>query len=176
MQSSTSSSRRGFLTQAAGVVAGSTALGIPLRATAEPLQGPPDPILAAIEKHRAIYAAHEDAVRRNFALEEELPEDRRQSRYGYGSGKEIVETDDPRWIASQKEVDELSTAEIDAAAEIVDIKPTTLAGALALLKYTMQHEERNDEWSAMFNDDQGNSRSWYYFLCQNLVKLLSEAA
>src|SRR5437762_823191 len=98
----TSSTRRRSLTQAAGAVT------LPLPTGAEPLQRLPDPILAAIEKHRAAYAAHGDAVRRNFALEEELPKDRRQSDITVWETK-IVETDDPRWIASQKEVDELST-------------------------------------------------------------------
>jgi hypothetical protein len=61
----------------------------------------PDPILAAIEKHRSATAAYGDAVSRNFSLEEELPQDRRKSDVTHCESK-IVETDDPRWIASEK--------------------------------------------------------------------------
>jgi hypothetical protein len=51
-------SRRGFLAQAAGVAAGGAALGmaIPLPAPAATPQGVPDPILEAIEAHKAARA------------------------------------------------------------------------------------------------------------------------
>ena len=46
----------------------------------------------------------------------------------------------------KKERDALSTPEIDAAVGFVDTKPTTLAGAVALLQYAMHQEEGGDAY------------------------------
>ena len=63
------------------------------------------PIFAAIEAHKAAVARFEAAVERVCRLEDELPEKaRRSSITAYEHV--IVETDDPRWIESEKAVDE----------------------------------------------------------------------
>ena len=69
----------------------------------------------------------------------------------------------------KKERDALSTPDIDAAVGLVDTKPTTLAGAVALLQYAMHQEEGGDAWptDADLQNDNGKSRSYHYFLCQN---------
>jgi len=38
------------------------------------------------------------------------------------------------------------------------------------------HEERGDVLPGDLADDDGKKRSWHYFLCKNLVELLSTAA
>jgi hypothetical protein len=82
----------------------------------------PDPIFAAIETHRAGLAAHEAAV-------------------GFGK-KRWGRRSPPRWpVAIRDRMNAINAAD-DAAMAFFDIKPTTIAGASALLQYvTSQAEE-----------------------------------
>src|SRR5258706_161378 len=84
---------------AAAVAAGSAALAL---ATTGPLpamtlQGVPDPILQAIEAHKAARATWIGWIDRHSDLERELPSDKRQSSFDAWEEK-ICATDDPRWI------------------------------------------------------------------------------
>src|SRR5258706_10605865 len=94
----TNTTRRRFLSQAAGVAAGSAALTMAgaMPSPAAGLQNVPadDPIYAAIEAHKAARAAVVSTVNANEALVEELPRDKRQSNVT-AWGEEIIETDDP---------------------------------------------------------------------------------
>src|SRR5207249_680611 len=116
--------RRRFLSQAAGVAAGSAALAMATTAPlpAMTLPGVPGPILEAIEGHRAAYAAFDAAVRLNGKLDEELSSDRTRSKINQWETT-IVKTDDPRWIESQIEWERTSEAETDAAIRLVDVRP-----------------------------------------------------
>jgi hypothetical protein len=73
------SSRRNFLAQAAVVAAGGAALGVvlPLPVSAGDSLRVPDPILAAIETHKAAAAATEAAHKRLSAFENELADNER---------------------------------------------------------------------------------------------------
>ncbi len=94
----------------------------------------PDPIFAAIEAHRKAVVEYNDCITEHSRLEQELPEDRRQSSVT-AHGEDIVETDDPRWIAAEFAVSEKHDAADDAAYRLLEVSPTTLGGASALLKY-----------------------------------------
>lgn len=138
-------SRRGFLVQAAAVAAGGAVVGAAL-----PLPAPPadaqssdagtDPILAAIEAHQRAVAAHEEAVGIEMALEQSLPKDQRRSVINVWEEK-IVESDDPRWIAALRALREASNSMDDLAIDLLNIKPTTVAGIEALLGYFADQEE-----------------------------------
>src|ERR1700737_952178 len=65
------------------------------------------PVYAAIEAHKAAWAAYGVEVKNNDRLEAALPKDRRQSSFSW-DGLEIVETDDPRWIAHERAMESLS--------------------------------------------------------------------
>ena len=165
--------RRRFLSNAAGVAAGGTVLAM---ATTHPApaiasQRVPDPILEAIETHKDAYAAFEAAVRVNFALDNELPKERRRSRITVWETR-IVETDDPRWIAAARAVSECSENETAAAMMLINVNPTTLTGAAALLEY-VAHERRDEEWPDELEDDDGRATSFYRELCRNLAALLA---
>jgi hypothetical protein len=143
------SSRRGFLVQASAVAAAGASIGASL-----PLPAPPaaaqssaaeaDPIFAAIEAHRRAIAAHGEAVGVEMALEVSLPDDRRLTD---AWEDEIVETDDPRWPAALRAVSAASSAMDDAAIDLVNIEPTTVAGVEGLLRYFADQED------ALFPDD-----------------------
>jgi hypothetical protein len=91
-----------------------------------------DPIFTAIEAHRDAAAAHSECVRKHYALEKTLPRDKRQSPH---AGDEIVETDDPRWIETMHAVNQACDAMFDLARRLLDVAPSSLAGATALLNH-----------------------------------------
>ena len=167
MTSSTNTTRRGFLSTAAGLAA-SAAAAIPANA-ANALRT--DPIFEAIEVHKAARLAFEDAFSRGSALDEELPSEKTRS-YITVWEQSIVETDDPRWIDSVREVHRTSDAETDAACALASIAPTTMAGVVGLLQYAIS--VRPEEWpEGVQSDDDTETRPWHYFLIEMLIAALS---
>jgi hypothetical protein len=173
------SSRRGFLVQAAGVAVGGAAIGagLPLPApaavTAQSSAAETDPIFAAIEAHRRAVAAFGEAVDIEAALEVGLPRDRRRSRINVWE-ETIVETDDPRWIASERAHRAASDAMDDLAIDLLNTEPTTEAGVDALLRYFADQDEGlfPDEVS---NDD-GSAEAFGAYLVRHAADALHRIA
>lgn len=167
-------SRRGFLAQAAVAAAGGAAAGmaLPLPVSAGALERVPDPILAAIERHKAAYVAHCAAVERHSVLENELPRELRQSLITVWD-TEIIETDDPRWIQSERDTMACMDAADDIACELVSLEPTTIGGVIALLQYADDFEARGDEWPDHLVDPETDKPGhWRRFLCRNVTAAL----
>jgi hypothetical protein len=166
MTNSTNTTRRGFLSTAAALAA-SAVVAIPANA-ANALGA--DPILAAIEAHKAARLAFENAFNRGCALEQELPRDKTRS-YIMVSEEEIVETDDPRWIDSVREVDRASDAVTDAAYALANVAPTTMAGVVGLLQYAISFPP--EQWpEGVESDDDTETRPWHTFLIEMLIAVL----
>jgi hypothetical protein len=64
-------------------------------------------------------------------LEDEIPWERRH--YSIEAG------DDPRWIVQQHAMHDVHDRINSAADAMLDIEPTTIAGAVALLSYAAEH-------------------------------------
>jgi hypothetical protein len=92
----------------------------------------PDPIFAAIARHRAAMAAME-ALDQD-ALEEQFPDHSWHWRIGDEIPPEGC-TDDPRWIAAQLAVGRVQDEHDEALTDMLSIAPTTVAGVAALLEY-----------------------------------------
>jgi hypothetical protein len=166
MTSSTNTTRRGFLSTAA-VLTASAAVAIP--ADAANAFGT-DPIFKAIEVHKAARFAFENAVSRGSALDEELPGEKTRSWITVWD-QTIVETDDPRWIDSVREVHRTCDAETDAACVLASTAPTTMAGVVRLLQYAISI--RPEEWpEGVQSDDDIETRPWHYFLIEMLIAVL----
>jgi hypothetical protein len=58
---------------------------------------------------------------------------------------------------------------------LINVEPTTLTGAAALLEYVAQHERRGDAWPDELEDDDGRATSFYRELCQNVAAVLSQS-
>lgn len=97
-----------------------------------------DPIFAAIRKHKAAIDAFEAAVGVKSALEKALSHDQRQSTI-IASEREIVETDNPRWIETIEQEHKASDGMEDAAIELLNLEPKTLQGAAAVLRHAVEH-------------------------------------
>jgi hypothetical protein len=177
------SSRRRFLTVAAAASAVSVTA---LAAAAMPVQQTcalasleagalEDPIFTAIENHKAVHAAWVATVGRHYALEEELPEERRRSHFYCGGGEydRLVKTDDPRWIETAREVIHTSLASDEAALALLTVTPTTRAGILALLQHAVSHDTDGQAWPVDLEGEDGKTRTWHHFLLENLAKAIA---
>jgi hypothetical protein len=99
-----------------------------------------DPIFAAIAAHKAAERAFSDTLTEQGKLETALPRQLRQTHIT-AFEKSVVETDDPRWIANQRAVDE-TTDEVDRLAlALLDIHPTTAAGMVSLFRHVAEGKE-----------------------------------
>jgi hypothetical protein len=128
------SSRRGLLMGlAAAAVVPAPALTTAL--------GNADPVLAAIVAHQAVMRAFSDAVTEENELEEALPTDLRRSRINALS-ENIVETDDPRWIAAVRSRSAASDKIDEGAIALLEVRPTTMAGMVTLFRYVAGADER----------------------------------
>jgi hypothetical protein len=175
------SSRRGFLVQATAVAAGGAALGasLPLPASLAATahsEASVDPILAAIEAHKAARITLYRSIDVHNALERELPKDNRRSRIKFFE-ETIYETDDPRWIEIERDVIRCHDAEADAAIELLGVPAITRAGILALLHYANEADIDGEGWpDALVSDDGTKTRSWHDFLIEKVAEDLSGAA
>jgi hypothetical protein len=160
----TVASRRSFLSQAA---TGGTALalGATIPASAIASQRVPDSLLGAIEAHRAAMGAVYSALKVQTALEIEFrPMLARRDE------------DDPRWIANDTDIGEAWNAVGDAEVALLNIRPTTQAGILALLRYVIKHDADGEGWHPDLLSDDGDgtkSRHFYYFLVENVAETLA---
>jgi hypothetical protein len=93
-----------------------------------------DPIFAAIERHRVAEREFGDAITAQNKLEEELPKHLRESHIN-AEEERIVETDDPRWKVATCAHWYALEKEEECAQALLNIRPTTLEGLLALLRY-----------------------------------------
>jgi hypothetical protein len=103
----------------------------PPRATAEP-----DPIFAAIERHRAALRGWLAADHRRGVLWDVIPKARRR----WESNERPDDcTDAPEWIGANTTLIEV-TEELDKALEVVlSTPPTTIAGVADLLDYVSRY-------------------------------------
>jgi hypothetical protein len=166
--------RRRFLSKAAGVAAGSAVLtmGATIPTAGEASQRVPDPIFAAIEAHKVACAATVAAVDRHSELDRELPIEKCLSRVD-AWGEKIVATDDPRWIDAERAVNSTFRSEDDAACALVNVRPTTPAGLIALLRYAVEADTDGERWPRDVESDDGTkTRSWEHFLIEAVADTL----
>jgi hypothetical protein len=156
----TPTSRRRFLSTAATLAAGSAAL---LGLAIPPALATDDPIFAAIEAHKAAFARVIAAIDVEQAVEAAIPAGMRLQTY----------KTDERWLESGKAVSGAWDAEGDAAIELVNVHPTTMAGVMALLHYAIAADRDGEMWPPTLAADDGETvGSWHYLLIRNLTEIL----
>ena len=134
------------------VLAG-TAAAIPAVAFASvPAHYGPDPVFAAIERHRAAYKAHGDFLRdedeRDLWIR--IPEERRRWHADIFNPEPPADCgDDPEWIAYEKTKLDAGTTDAEALVSVVSTEPATIAGAVALLNYCLQQGELGASYSGV---------------------------
>jgi hypothetical protein len=142
-----------------------------------------DPIFAAIEAHRRAVACVDEFIVQEGDLEDEIPSEKRRTGWHAGDGIEgvqIVETDDPRWIAHEVEYKKAAKAEKDATLWLANVFATTPQGVIALLTYAIQQEARGLPWptGGITDPDDpdfpSHGASWYYFVHRNIISTLDD--
>jgi hypothetical protein len=103
-----------------------------------------DPIFAAIEAHRAAWAALEKGCER---------------------------LDDESTPETEAEFDRLNDAAEEAACTLADTQPTSVAGAVALLRHAAEYE---DTFESLEDEDDGKMKPWSYFMHRTLAAALEE--
>jgi len=130
--------RRGLLRGLAAVPASAALAAATLPA---PAAASPDPILAAIEAHKAAAASVEMMFGRQTELEKTLPNKMRRTLRAW----EIVETDDSRWIEFTVSLDASWDTLHNAARDLLGTEITTVAGVTAFLEHTSA-AGHDDDW------------------------------
>ena len=130
-----------------------------------------DPIYAAIYAHRVATAVLVSICNQHDDLEEQLPAEKCRAYLW----DEVYETDDPRWIKNQCDLRRACEAEVDTAARLVTVRPTTRAGILALLRYAVEQGSKREGWPEL-QDSDGEERSWHVSLMESLAEALPSAA
>jgi len=130
-----------------------------MKQTDRVLGTPPTNTPAAIEAHKAAWAAYGVEVNMTDKLERALPKDQRQSSFT-PEGPWIVETDDPRWIAHERAMEELNSAYDDASIALLNLEPATTADLLALVSYIVDLEARGAESWPDVEDELMRRATW----------------
>jgi hypothetical protein len=99
--------------------------------------GEPDPIFALIDAVRLAKAAHEAALKIEYAIKEEANA-AVQAKYGDGRRGQALEDEYPPLKAVREKNDSLSTIQCDAENAVLDAKPRTLAGLAAQLIFAAE--------------------------------------
>jgi hypothetical protein len=135
----------------------------------------PDPIFAAIERHKLAVAQYNRLCDQQDDLEDKIPREKRQTGEHEDGQLVIVETDDPRWVAFQQGMDEVTDAEIQAECDLVNVVPTSIAGVIAVLEYGDEIEETigfREVYRYPAAPDPKRGYSWHYCVSRNLAGYL----
>jgi hypothetical protein len=161
--------RRAFLSRAANVAAGSAALTVAatIAGSARAIQSGPDPILEAIEAHKAARVVVYSAVDAVSDREKQLAAEGKRYSHDREGDAQLEECE----AALHRAFD----AETDAACVLVSERPSTMAGVLALLQYATAADIDGEGWpTALCSDDDTKTRSWHYFLIEALAAALTD--
>jgi hypothetical protein len=164
---STGLARRAFVTALAGGAA-----AVIVAPAASLASGENDPIFAAIEAHRRALETTNKILREGARLEETLPKELQQTDLR-DLDDPIFETDAPVWIASERAVIAAFEAETDAQLALVSISPTTAGGVRAVLAYAAEAKQTTGCEFSKFEDDDGKSYSFEFFLMRNCAETLA---
>jgi hypothetical protein len=134
----TSTSGRSVMTDAAAPVSGTAANSV-------------DAIFVPIEAHQRAEEEFSAALRRLSGLENELPKERRRSEINMGL-LAIVSEDDPMWVEVQKTVLATHKTTGEAATQLLNTRPTTLAGVVAVLRYAYDYERHGLDFPGGYDD------------------------
>ncbi|MGY4193364.1 hypothetical protein [Bradyrhizobium sp. USDA 4520] len=130
-----------------------------------------DPIFDLIEAHKAA----ERDIDEHILLEDQLcaiiPEEKRASTT-WGSELKLVETDDPRWIEFTKGmVSRWQRAQERACALLNVGDDLSVAGAVALLAYVVEHHETGSAWPEQLMEDADGNYVGEWSQCLHRVVL-----
>jgi hypothetical protein len=164
----TPTSRRGFLGGTAAALAAGTAVNVAALVATRPAAAASDPILAAIEAHKAAWAAEDEAQKRFSAFEDELADNQRLQY----ERRTADETRRGRELEAAR--DAAFNREGAAAIALLGVPVTTLPGLLALLQHVRAYDDATycEGWPThmVMDEEAEGTRPWHYYLVENLIR------
>lgn len=127
----------------AATAAGVSAVAAPLSTQALAV---PDPVLALIAAHKAAYISFDQVCRFLSDLEGQIPKEKREEWFREDRAKGLGANDHPRWTAGKAAYWAAPDAEEKAAWALAYARPSSLAGAAALLRYAHGYEAEGSDW------------------------------
>jgi hypothetical protein len=129
-------SRRATLAGALSLAPAAAAAAVPIASTTALAGVKVDPIFAAIEKHRAAFKIFTDAVKRYS-----------QVQRAWFDQREHWEDPQPQEV-TDAEADDAATGALacDALNELIETRPTSLAGKLAVIRYVTSYYNGENEF------------------------------
>jgi hypothetical protein len=143
--------------------------------------GGADPIFAVIDAHRKAYAALDSCLTRHGDIEQQLADavdHLRHDRMERYRELKALQAATPEWVALEQEVEDLHRAEQDATIGLIEVRPATLAGAGALMRYVVEQERLGNEWPGGLEDTETgfDNEDWATFLHRNIAEVIEAAA
>jgi hypothetical protein len=127
----------------------------------------PDPIFAAIEKHKKLTVPYDAAIK---------------ARGSYNDCGALTEEETQHLSKLNDAIDEAGLPMEQAACELFDTKPTTPAGVVAAIRVIQAHY-RDDgehmpsgEWLYEDEDDPQNGRDWLECFLDTIAEAVTEMA
>lgn len=137
-----------------------------------------DPVFAVLEALEVAWASYSATTHEVMRLDEILPDNLTRSR----NSDDMVSGDDPNYIAAVL-ADSAAGEEWDRlTVELLNVKPTTLQGVVAVLQWVDNHEQREKGWGAWtpVQDDDVFGEDWnihfHHYLAAALVQITSPPA
>jgi hypothetical protein len=165
--------RRGFLGGTAAALTIGTAVNVAALAATRPAAAASDPIYAAIEAHRVAAADTNAAQSRMSDFEDEIQAKGRLRR------DDRLEEERRRGEEIETAIEEAHHVEQVAAYALLDVRPTTMAGVIALLNYACEHDDATYGlgWPENIGCEGSlDTRTWQYFLIANVAEILPQLA
>jgi hypothetical protein len=161
------------LTRRTAIAATLAAFSAPARAA--PCPPAPDPVFAAIAAHKAASAALDDACLHMSRLERDIPKERRKEWFDEDRAAGIGADDDPRWTGVLAANRAAFHAETHCAWVLAHVRPASLAGAAALLRYAAEYEDEGCDWPSDPETENGEEE-WMSTLHRSLAAALEAMA
>jgi hypothetical protein len=170
------SSRRGILAGVATALA--TAAAVNATAIVKASGAEPDPIFGVIEAHRAAWRRASEAFDRMSGIEESLP--RGAPHWAYFCDPVPADLD-PTLVEACLDHRAAWEAHVDAAVELVTVLPTSIAGLIALLNYSLKFSIEDQCWpsdlvGAEGDNDENIYRPWHIWMQRHVVEVLEGMA
>lgn len=112
----------------------------------------PDPIFAAIERHKTSVTAYLDAA----------------------DAEDKLETAEPWYPEARADLDRAGDETNEAVSALINTAPTTIAGAVALLRHVSEYDQEGGGHA--YSDDEGFNRTWTYWICDSAAATIEKLA
>jgi heme oxygenase len=137
-----------------------------------------DPVFALIEAHKQAEREYHECYEVLAKLDDELPDGRQKTQWQVWDDEvNIVETDDPRWIANEQRTMAAYRAKEALDLQMISTTPTSFRGAAALLAYAAELTKEDGFGGRYLDDGQSEKalgRTWEHFMFRHVAEAIAD--